>query len=234
MPFSLRNPVPVSLEFPADSAKIEGLSAVRNPTVFAWKNGIDVPVKSEFVLYKISSDGTARKVHSVLNPKGGVKIERLTEGNYRWQVIASTSDGIPLDSSKNEFSVSEIPLLSAPSLVLPENNFVIGNPYLKKNKFISFIWKEVDGATDYNFILRQKFADGSSKLIYSTATEKNEVKIKKQNFDIGDFEWSVIAFAHARDGYEEQRSKVSNGAFKIRVELPGKIRLIKPGKMYAK
>ncbi|UKI52792.1 MAG: hypothetical protein L6V86_06455 [Treponema sp.] len=132
VPFSLRNPVPVSLEFPADSAKIEGLSAVRNPTVFAWKNEIDVPSKSEFVLYKISSDGTARKVHSVLNPQGGVKIERLTEGNYRWQIIASTSDGIPLDSSKNEFSVSEIPLLSAPSLVLPENNFVIGNPYLKK------------------------------------------------------------------------------------------------------
>lgn len=234
VPFSLRNPVPVSLEFPADSAKIEGLSAVRNPTVFAWKNEIDVPSKSEFVLYKISSDGTARKVHSVLNPKGGVKIERLTEGNYRWQIIASTSDGIPLDSSKNEFSVLEIPLLSAPSLVLPENNFVIGNPYLKKNKFISFTWKKVDGATDYNFILRQKFADGSSKLIYSTATEKNEIKIKKQNFDIGDFEWSVIAFAHARDGYEEQRSKVSNGTFKIRVELPGKIRLIKPGKMYAK
>ena len=123
----------------SDSAKIEGLSAVRNPTVFAWKNEIDVPAKSEFVLYKISSDGTARKVHSVLNPKGGVKIERLTEGNYRWQVIASTSDGIPLDSSKNEFSVSEIPLLSAPSLVLPKNNFVIGNPYLKKNKFISYL-----------------------------------------------------------------------------------------------
>ena len=232
--FALRNPVPVELIFPNSLEKIDGLSAIRMPTVFLWKNEIDIHAKSEFVLYRISSDGTEKKVYSVLNPKNEVKIERLTEGNYRWQILASTADGIPLDSSKNTFSVSKIPLLQNVTLLQPENNFVIGNSYLKNNRFITFSWKEISGATDYKFALYQKFADGSAKLIYSENTEKTEIQIKKQNFDIGDFEWSVSAFCHAKDGYEEQHSRVSTGIFKIRVELPGKIRLIKPGKMYAK
>lgn len=232
--FVLRNPVPVELIFPKSSAQIDGLSAIRTPTVFSWKNETDIPAKSEFVLYRISSDGTDKKVYSVLNPKNEVKIERLTEGTYRWQILASTADGIPLDSSKNVFSVSKIPLLQNVTLLQPENNFVIGNSYLKKNKFVTFSWKEISGATDYKFALYQKLPDGSTKLIYSENTEKTEIQIKKQNFDIGDFEWSVTAFSHAKDGYEEQHSRVSTGTFKIRVELPGKIRLIKPGKMYAK
>lgn len=232
--FSLRNPVPVSLGSPKPAEKIDGLSAVRNPVVFSWKAGIDVPSKTEFVLYRIYPDGKSKKVYSFLNPGAEIKIQRLLEGNYSWQILASTADGIPLDSSKNFFSVSKIPLLQKPELMQPENNFIIGNSYLRKNKFVSFEWKEVPGATDYKFSLYQKFPDGTSKLIHSADTKSTEIQIKKQNFDIGDFEWSVSAYAYAEDGYEEQHSQISTGIFKIKVELPGKIRLIKPGKMYAK
>lgn len=232
--FVLRNPVPVQLVSPVSSAQIDGLAAVKVPTVFSWKNEIDVPAKSEFILYRISPDGTEKKVHSVLNPKSEVEIPRLTEGNYRWRIFASTADGIPLDSSENAFSVLQIPLLQNVNLLQPKNNFVIGNSYLKNNKFVTFAWDKIPGATDYKFALYQKLPDGSTKLIYSENTEKTEIQIKKQNFDIGDFEWSVIAFSHAKDGFEEQHSRVSNGTFKIRVGLPGKIHLIKPGKMYAK
>lgn len=232
--FSLRNPVPVRLVSPNSSSQIDGLSAVRTPTVFSWKNEIDVPAKSEFVLYRISPDGTEKKVHSVLNPKNEVRIPRLTEGNYRWRVFASTADGIPLDSSESAFSVLQIPLLQNVNLLQPKNNFVIGNSFLKNNKFVTFAWDKNPEATDYKFALYQKLPDGSTRLIYSEDTEKTEIQIKKQNFDIGDFEWSVIAFSHAKDGFEEQHSLVSNGTLKIRVELPGKIHLIKPGKMYAK
>lgn len=232
--FSLRNPVPVSLNSPDSSAQIEGLSALKNPVVFSWQPGIDIPSKSEFVLNRIYSDGKIKKVYSVLNPDRKIEIQRLLEGNYSWQILASTADGIPLDSSKNYFSVLKIPLLQKPELLQPENDFVIGNSYLKKNKFVSFEWKKVPGATDYKFTLYQKFPDGTAKLISSVETKSTGIQIKKQNFDIGDFEWSVSAYSHASDGYEEQHSQISTGIFKIKVELPGKIRLIKPGRLYAK
>ena len=61
----------------------------------------------------------------------------------------------------------------------------------------------------------------------------SEYKLKDLSLlDIGDFEWNVTAYSHARDGFEEQKSKVATGNFKIEFDLPGKVQTIDPGKLY--
>ena len=61
----------------------------------------------------------------------------------------------------------------------------------------------------------------------------SEYKLKDLSLlDIGDFEWNVTAYSHARDGFEEQKSKVATGNFKIEFALPGKVQTIDPGKLY--
>lgn len=231
--FSLRNPSPVRALSPSQT-QIAGLSALRTPTQFTWQNGIDVPSKTQFVLYKIDANGTKREVSSISNAKSGITQSRLTEGNYSWLVRASTSDGIPLDSQEQKFTITKVPLLPQATLVQPEKDFTIGKNYLRKNRAITFSWKEVPGATDYIFVLFQKNADGSVKRVYSEKTEKTQVRFRKlSSLDIANFEWNVTAFCHAKDGFEEQQGEVSKGEFKISFDLPDKIKTIKPGKMYA-
>ncbi len=231
--FSLRNPSPVHALSPSQT-QIAGLSALRTPTQFTWQNGIDIPTKTQFVLYKIDANGTKREVSSISNAKSGITQSRLTEGNYSWLVRASTSNGIPLDSEEQKFTITKVPLLPQATLVQPEKDFTIGKNYLRKNRAITFSWKEVPGATDYIFVLFQKNADGSVKRVYSEKTEKTQVRFRKlSSLDIANFEWNVTAFSHAKDGFEEQQGEVSKGEFKISFDLPDKIKTIKPGKMYA-
>lgn len=231
--FVLRNPSPIRAVSPI-SMKISGLAALRNPTVFSWQNGADIPAKTEFVLYKVLANGNVREVYSQKNAKSGFSAERLGEGTYRWCVRASTSDGIPLDSEEQTFEITKVPLLPEAVLLQPEQNFVVGTEYLRKNRSIIFSWENVPGASDYKFSLYKKNSDGSLKFIYAEKTKKNQVKFKDlKKLEIADFEWNVTAFSHASDGFEEQSGFVSAGEFKIDYKKPEKIKLVKPGKMYA-
>lgn len=232
--FVLRDPVPVQLVSPSASQTISGLDAIRSPVTFTWKNGEDKVFRSQFILYKVQPNGSLKEVSSINNPGYSISLNRLTEGSYRWVVKASTMEGIPLDSQMKNFVVTQIPLLGPARLETPEKNMVIGPVYLRKNRNILFQWEPVPGATDYSFNLYIKNKDGTLKQVYSEKTGKNtEVKFKNlAMLDVGDFEWNVTAYSHAKDGFEEQHGKVSTGNFTISFELPEKVKTIKPGRMY--
>ena len=51
--------------------------------------------------------------------------------------------------------------------------------------------------------------------------------------DVGEFEWQVIAYSYAKDGFQEQHSKVAIGTFSIEFEKPKKIKTKDPGRLYA-
>lgn len=232
--FVLKNASPVVLSQPLDSARIDGLYALRKPVVFNWQNGEDKAATSRFILYKVQPSGSLKEVNVIDNPKNTISLDRLTEGNYRWTVKASTFEGIPVDSEVRSFVITSVGKLMAPVLSEPENNFVIGPVYLRKHRYVQFQWEPVPGATDYSFTLYQKKSDGSLQHVYSVRTGKStEVKFKElSKLDIGDFEWNVTAFAFAKDGYLEQSGNLASGKFKISFDLPEKIKTIKPGRMY--
>ncbi|MCR5187441.1 MAG: FecR family protein [Treponema sp.] len=232
--FTIRGPEPVHLVSPANNASIQGLTALRSPTVLVWRQG-DKIARSEFVLRKRQANGTMKVVKTINNPRKQISLERLEAGNYQWTIRASSAEGIPLDAQETySFEVRPVPELASPRLVSPSQTQVIDSEYLKKNRNISFDWADVAGATDYKFTLYYVNSNGSLKRIYEARNLRNsEVKIKDLSIlDIGDFEWNVTAYVHARDGFEEQSSKAAGGNFKIQFELPGKIETIDPGKLY--
>lgn len=232
--FTIRGPDPVKLISPANNTRISGLTALRNPTLLTWKAG-DKFAKSEFVLRKRQKNGTMKLVQTINNPGRQISLERLEAGTYQWTIRASSADGIPLDAMQTfTFVISPVPQLSAASLISPGQNQLMDSEYLKKNRNIIFDWTDVPGASDYKFTLYLKTANGSLKKLQEIKNLKNsEYKLKDLSIlDIGEFEWNVTAYSHARDGFEEQRGKAASGNFKIEFNLPGKVQTIDPGKLY--
>ena len=232
--FSVRTPQALSAIAPAASARIDGLNALRTPTVFTWKAGQDKPASSELIIKKRMDDGSVRVVERIKTSKYTASVPRLTTGFYAWQIIASTKDGLPINSKEIGFTISPVASLAKPQLVVPAKAFVIDSTYLRKNRALNFEWKEVPDATEYNFIIYRKDKSGKLIPVYSEKSVKGtKVRLKKLTmFDVGDFEWNVTAYSYAKDGYEERRSPVAQGSFSVKFDSPKQITTEKTGRMY--
>ena len=231
--FEVRRPLPVTLVSPVNNQWLDGLAALRTPVQLIWKSG-DTTTRTMLTLQKQNSNGTWRTVRTMENPKTTVSLSRLTEGRYRWNVSASGEKGMVLDSSSETFIIKPVPLLANASLSEPANNLKMDAAYLKAHRNLSFKWKKVAGATDYDFAIYQVLANGTYKRVYAQSKIKqSEVRIKDLSiFDVGTFEWRVTAYSHAKDGYEEQKSNTSSARFKIDFGLPSKVKTGDPGTMY--
>ncbi|MCR4823265.1 MAG: FecR family protein [Treponema sp.] len=232
--FSVRSPSKIFAQSPGADLTIPALTALRSPTIFIWQPGKDRPSNYRFILSKFQRDGSLKPIESIDTKKNTLSLTRLKEGRYSWKIIASTSNGIPLDSNIQTFSVGRVPLLPAPLLQSPRNDFVMTGDYLKKNRSIDFIWQDVEGATSYTFSLYKKESSGRKKLIYTEKnTRANSVRIDNLSIlDIGKFEWSVSAFSYAKDGYLEQKGITASSSFTINFASPTKVETVNPGKLY--
>lgn len=232
--FTVRAPSPVEPLQPADGEHIRGLTALREPLLFHWHDGKDASVGYEFELYKTQTDGSSKLLERIASEVPAVEIKRLTEGNYRWRVRASTADGLPLDSEERTFTIESVSELSRPSLTAPASALVMDFDYLRKNRTITFSWLPVSEATDYTFTLYKK-GNGTLIPVYSEKNLKTtSVRIKKLSLlEVGAFTWTVTAFTHAKDGYEEQHSRAASRDFTVSFDRPQKVQTIQPERMYA-
>lgn len=233
--FKVRTVDSVKLVSPQNSQNFDGLNALRNPIVIEWKSGKDEPSKTTFVLKKVLPSGTTKEIQRTENVKNQINLERLSSGTYEWTILASTKNGLPINAENyRRFTVSQVQNLQKAILTSPQNDFVMGPSYLRKNRNIVFSWNEVFGATDYTFTLYQRNDDGTIRKIYSEENIKGtSVKFKKlSSLDVGNFEWNVTAYSHAKDGFEEQSGITSVGKFKIQFNLPSKVKTNDPGRIY--
>lgn len=234
--FHLRTPERVEALSPLPDAHIAGLSALRNLTVFRWKSGRDQAKSYTFVLEKLQPNGTYKEVErKAQGTKTSVSLSRLTSGNYRYQILANTSDGTAINSEAVPFTIDAVPALERSVLTTPANGQIIGPAYLRSHRTIQFAWKEVRDATSYDFALYRQNADGSLKIVHSVkGTKQLSVSLSDLSvLDVGTFIWNVTAYRHAKDGFEEQKSPVSSAQFKIDFSIPDEVESIKPGAMYA-
>ena len=226
---------PIILDSVENGVTIPGLTALRKDTVFTWHHQFDEPKSTEFLLIKQNERGGEKVVYTEKNARGSVKIPRLTSGKYRWTVKGTIKNGESIDAEDYyTFTILDVPELSAVRPLSPSMDFVIGPDYLKKNRSISFEWAKVKDATDYSFVLYQKNKDGSLKRIYSIDKVKSE-KLQFKNLDlldVGNFEWRVKAYCHAKDGFVEMTSDEAVFKFKIDFSLPKKVETLQPGIMY--
>ena len=231
--FEVRRPLPVTLLSPVNNQSYDGLTALHTPVQLVWKAG-DAPSRTQLVLQKQNTNGSWKTVRTMDNPKTQVSLSRMTEGRYRWSITASDKHGHVLDSSSETFVIKPVPLLSPAALSEPANNFKMDAAYLKNHRSITFKWKKVAGATDYDVGIYQVLANGTYKKIYSqTKMRGTELRVKDLSiFDVGTFEWRVTAYSHAKDGFEEQKSNAASARFKIDFGLPAKVKTAEPGTMY--
>ncbi len=233
--FVVRAAEPVVQIQPVDDARIDGLTALRAPVNFSWRSGNDKPVITEFVLKKRQNDGTFKEVERRRVSKTSEALPRLPSGTYRWQIIASTKNGISLNSKERSFTIGPVVALEKPVLTAPEYNLVMNSEYLRKHRNITFEWNDVPGSTEYHFVLYKRETNGMMKLIYSEkGLRSNKLRYRKlSNLDVGKFIWNVTAYSYAKDGFEERRSPVSTGEFNIEFAAPKQIKAESPGRMYS-
>ena len=231
--FELRYPLAVKLLSPVNNKRFDGLTALRTPIQFNWETP-DKPVYTAFTLQKQTSNGSWRTIRTQENPKKPVSQSRLSEGRYRWNISAKGEKDFSLDSSFESFVITPVPQMDSAQLTEPSKNLRMDASYLKNHRNISFKWKKVSGATDYDFAIYQVLKNGSYKKVYSlNGTKQTEVKIKDLSvFDLGTFEWRVTAYSHAKDGYEEQKSGTSASRFEIEFTLPDKVKTKAPDTLY--
>ena len=233
--FTVRAAEAITQIQPVDAVKIDGLSALRNPVNFSWRNGTDKPVTTEFVLKKQQYDGTFKEVERRKVVKTTQAIPRLSSGVYKWQIIASSKEGFSLNSKERSFTIGPVLELETPRLISPEYNFVMNSEYLRKNRNITFEWNDVPDSTEYNFVLYKRETNGRMNLIYSEkGLRSNRLRYRKlSSLDVGKFIWNVTAYSYAKDGFEERRSPVATGEFNIEFAAPKEIKAENPGRMYS-
>lgn len=234
--FSVRRPSVVKQLSPSPNAHISGLKALRQPVVLQWKSGSDPAKNYSLVLQKQQANGHYKTVQELsLGSKTTASLNRLPAGTYRWQVNATTRNGIPVNSEQSVFVIDPIPALARPVTTSPKNGFVIGPEFLRSNRHLNFSWQAVPGASEYSFNLYRRQSDGSLKNVFSVKSTKNTgVTLKDFSIlDVGTFIWNVKAFSIAKDGFKEQESPAAESNFIIDFNLPEEVESIKPETMYA-
>nr|MCR5401943.1 hypothetical protein [Treponema sp.] len=233
--FTVREVEPVKLTYPAKDQQIDGLEALVKPVAFTWQPGKDSALTYQFLLKKRQKDGSFKTVSKVDSSKMSVSLDRLSSGQYSWEIVASNTSGFPLNSGSKNFEITQVPLLSKPLLSSPSENLLMDAQYLRKYRAINFEWKEVPSANSYNLTLYKKEADGKLRAVWSQKKLKqNRVRLKNLTMlDTGTFVWNVEAYNYAKDGFELQHSLISQGTFKIQFAAPSKIEASSPGIMYS-
>lgn len=223
----------IKLTAPLNNSVIAGLDAVKNPVEFRWSEDESEKTR-EFILQRLYSNGTTKVVYSSSKAVSGLSVRRLAPGNYRWTVKASAKDGTVLTPDTSfVFAVGPVAELVGVRLSSPENRFTVDVDYLKNNRTITFNWNAVPGATDYQFVLYQKNENGTLRRVIQKDTKNSSYVLSDlTKLDVGIFEWHVTAFAHASDGFVEQKSQVAKSEFRVSFDLPDTVKTIDPGRMY--
>jgi hypothetical protein len=107
--FTVRRAQPVSLDFPAQNAALEGLAALRRPDTARWSTGETLGA-SRFVLSRNPNPLSGQALMDISNPGKAVTLISLPEGTYYWTVQAANAD---------DFDIS--PASPASFRVLPVN-----------------------------------------------------------------------------------------------------------------
>ena len=231
--FSVRGPESIILDLPEDGKEIAGLTALRQPTYFAWQIGKDEASQYTFILQKEQGKGKYVQVDSISGSGHGVSVRRIQEGKYKWKVQGRTAAGLPLDSQEFTFTVTKVPELAKANLIEPEPSLVMGPAYLREHRTIVFRWQSVRDANAYDFTLVKKTSRGEEILLSKTKIEETQVRLSDLTvLDVGNFEWRVRAYCYARDGYEEQQSPIASQTFTIKFDAPKKVEALDPGVLY--
>jgi hypothetical protein len=214
----------IILEAPANNAEIPGLAALRTPPSLNWSS--TEPVVSSRLLLSTSPNPSAPDavlLLNIANPGRSARLPPLGEGVYYWTVQAESTGGVNISPvSASAFRVGAVPLLAAPTLQSPANNFAFTAAALRQNKSIRFAWQGVSGANAYILsIYRAADTRGAAPVYRSAALRQTNITLENLTIlDAGNFIWSVEPLALSAEGSIEQHGTPRESVFTIRINIP--------------
>jgi len=220
------------LLLPEQRARLNGLTALRQQTIFTWECSGSV-VRSRFVLSRNPNPLQGRAAVEIQNPPRTIRLDNLDEGVWYWDIEARTADGFTVSApAPRQFQVLPIPLLPPPENVSPRARQRYGLEELRSMKNIVFEWKTVQGANAYIFTLYQQTENGRRQItgtdpINSTSYVLDDLKV----LDNGTFIWQVEA-VNRRNGVNEQRGRAGEYSFILDFPPPVPVQIEDTGILY--
>jgi len=221
------------LLLPAQGTKLDGLTVMRKQTVFTWECKGKI-VKSRFVLSKNPNPLQGRATVEIKNPGRTIRLDRLEEGVWYWNIEAVTADGITVSApSARQIQVLPVPLLPPPDNIRPAARQRYGLEELKPLKNIVFEWKTVKGANAYIFMLYKQTENGRRKLAVTSPSAKTSFVLEDLGvLENGTFIWQVEAVSMKRNGIIEQHGKIGEYSFILNYPLPEPVQIEDTGILY--
>lgn len=222
----------LTLSSPNDGLRIEGLTAMRQQTVFRWDCEVAV-TRSRFVLSQNPNPLQGRAAVEINNPDRSVRVDRLGEGTWYWTVEAQTANGVTVRAQPRRLQVLPIPLLAAPQNLRPAANYRFRIEEIKSLERITFNWAAVQGANAYLFTLYSQTPNGLRQIV--NADPQTQTSYSLEDFrllDRGTFVWRVEAVNIGRGGVIEQRGRPAENNFVFDFPSPGPVRIEDTGILY--
>ena len=225
VPPDLRPPPELHLRTPVQRARINGLTALRQQTVFAWECEAEL-VKSRFVLSRNANPFDQPAVE-IFNPDKNISGIRLDVGTWYWNIEVETEDGFTVMAAEHGIlQVMAITLLPAPQNLQPAGDHRYITSDLRMRRNIRFTWQAVNGANAYIFTLYQQTASGRRQIVRSQPiTRTNYVLDDLRVLDRGTFIWQVEAINRRQDGTIDQRGEIAERSFVMDFVLPSPIQV---------
>ena len=223
-------PAPVApvlrLRVPAQRARIEGLTALRQQTVFTWECEAEI-VSSRFVLSRNSNPFQGSRVSNIRNPGKNVHISRLGEGTYYWNVEVRTADGFTVRAAQNGIvQILAIPFLPAAANLQPARGRQFTMNDLADQRVLNFSWQAVRGANAYILTLYYQSAGGRKQVLQTQPLTRTNYSLENlQILDAGTFIWQVEAINRRSNGTIDQRGTAAESAFVMDIHLPGMVQI---------
>jgi len=218
-------PKRITLESPSNEAVLQGLTALRQQTVFRWSTG-EAVAKSRFVLSHNPNPLAGQAVIEITDPNRTIRIDRLDEGIWYWTVEAQTPEGVNISAqTPRQLQVLSIPLLPAPADRQPAEGYRIGIEELKKVN-VNFKWSPVQGANAYIFTLYQEAGGGRRQITQIGPENRTSWTTEIKALGRGNFLWRVEAVNVGRNNTVEQRGAPAENRFVIDIPMAGPVKLI--------
>ena len=216
----------IQLSMPSRGSRIDGLTAQRQQTIFAWECDAEI-VSSRFVLSANTDPFQRTPVIVIENPGRNITVNTLDEGTWYWNIEAQTKDGVTISAAEHGvLHVTAVPNLSAPQNLQPARGRHISMNDLQTQRSVSFSWQAVRGANAYILTIFQESRGSRQQLFRSQPITRTNYNFDNLSIlDRGTFIWQVEALSRRADGTIEQRGAAAESTFIMDIILPGAVRI---------
>ena len=212
------------LTAPAHRAGIDGLTALRQRTVFTWECEGEI-TRARLYLSRNPDPFIGQPAAEIQNPGRSISVNTPNEGTWYWNIEAQTANGFTVRAAENRvLRITPVPLLSAPVNLQPARGQNITMRDLQARRNIGFSWQAVQGANAYIITILQQTAGGRRQIFRSQPQTRTSYLFDDLRLlDKGTFIWQVEALNRRANGTIDQRGNIAESSFIMDIVLPGPI-----------